>query len=112
MLDRLKIRLSISDDREDDLLIEVLESAKALFLMLRYPTSSYPVNEHDEPIIEVRYNDWILRCAIEMYSRIGAEGQMVHNENSINRAYESGTISDTLRMEIVPIAGLVRGGGN
>ena len=104
MLDRLKSRLDVDD--QDALLEDIIESSKELFLMLRYPTSNYPVDSNDEPIIERRWNDWILRAAIEIYSRIGVEGQTGHHENSIIRTYDSATISTALINEITPVVGI------
>lgn len=108
LLDRLKIRLEISDDSTDGILNELLISARSLFLSVRYPFSQYPVNEDDEPVIEKRWDDWILRVAIELYSKMGAEGQTGHLENGINRTFESGTISKSLRAEVMPIVGISR----
>ena len=108
MLERLKLRLEIGTDEEDELLEDIIESAKALFLSSRYPTTQYPTDEDGDPIIQPRWNDWILRCAIEMYSKMGAESQTGMVENSISRSWDSGTISLSLMSEIAPVAGIAR----
>ena len=109
MLDKLKLRLEIDNNDEDTLLESIIESATFLFLSTRYPTTLYPVDEvTGDPIIQPRWNDWILRCAIEMYSRIGSESETVHDENGIRRAYETGNVSNSLLAEIAPVAGIAR----
>jgi len=85
------------------LLYEMTESARALFLSLKYPLSEYPVDDDDNPIIKPRWHDWIIRAAAEMYLRMGSEGQISHSEISQQRQYESGTISTSLRAEITPV---------
>lgn len=106
LIDRLKVRLEIAENDEDALLKEMIEDATSLFLSLRYSTTSPPVSETDgKPIVEKHYHNWILRCAAEMYSKMGAEGQVSHSENSIKRVWESGSISDSLRAEVVPLIG-------
>ena len=108
MLDRLKLRLEISNDEQDDLLEDIVQSATDLFLSLRYPVSDYPEDEYGDPVISRRWEDWILRCAIELYNKIGAEQQVTHIENGIHRTYDSGTISKSLMAEITPIVGIAR----
>jgi len=107
-LARLKTRLGIDDFDEDALLTEYLYSARETFLARRWPTSQYPVDAHGEPIIAPRWTDWILRAAVEMYNKRGAEGQTIHTENGINRHYESGTLSQSLLCEVAPVVGLAR----
>ena len=99
------VKKTVFDDSQDLLLEEMIAGAKALFLSLRYPTTGASVSD-DEPIIEKRFHDWILRCAEEMYGKIGGAGQVSHSENSIKRVWESGSISDSLRAEVVPLIGL------
>lgn len=106
LIDRLKIRLGITED-EDILLSELLLSAKEIFLSLRYPSTPIPIDENDAPIIEPRWDGWILAAAIELYSKTGAEGQISHHENGIIRGYEAGDISTSLRSRITPKAGVI-----
>ena len=117
LLRRLKVRLGlyeivensvIFDDSEDLLLEEMLESAKELLLSFRYPTGVYPQNENGEYVIERKHESWIVRCCEEMYGKSGGSGQVGHTENSIARKWDSGTISQSLIAEIVPIVGVAR----
>lgn len=99
LLERLKIR--IPEEPNEAVLEDVLESAKSIYLNLRFPYGQYP----DE--IEVRYADWVLRAAVELYNKQGAEGEISHSENGISRSYESSWLSTQLIKEIVPMCGIV-----
>ena len=94
-LARLKLR---TNEPDEAILIDCLESAKAAILARRYPYGDWP----DE--LESRYLDLQFRCAMDIYSKIGAEGQVGHQENSINRTWESSWISESLLQEVTPLA--------
>lgn len=49
-----------------------------------------------------KYRSWIARATIEMIMRRGAEGQLAHNENGINRTYDGGVLSQSLIDELTP----------
>ena len=106
MLDRLKLRLKISGTDEDILLEDIIQSATALYLKLKYPYGAYPVDTGGDPVLDIIASDWILRCSIEMYSRQGAESQTSHSENGISRGYDSGTVSLSLIREITSVCGV------
>ena len=97
-LARLKLRTGEADEA---ILEDCLESAKAAIMSRRYPYQEWP----DE--LESRYLDLQFRCALDLYNRAGAEGQLVHNENSINRTWESSWISESLLREVTPVAKVV-----
>lgn len=96
-LQRLKIRTGESDD---NLLEELLEEAAEVILSLRYPLSPKPDSVPDE------YTGLQVRMAIELYNKIGATGEVGHNENGISRTYDSAWISQELRQEVVPLCGV------
>ena len=96
-LQRLKTRTGETDDT---LLNELLEEAQDVILALRYPTSPRPDSVPDE------YVGLQVRMAHDLYNKIGATGELVHNENGINRTYESSWISKELRQEVVPLCGV------
>lgn len=106
MLLRLKLRLGV--DGEDELLDELLEVAQSIFLNARYPTTPIPLDEYDNPIIEKRWENIVINIAIELYSKMGAEGQSAHSENGIIRTYEAGDISTSLLSQIPPVVGIAR----
>lgn len=97
-LARLKLRTGEADEA---ILEDCLESARSAIMARRYPYQEWP----DE--LESRYLDLQFRCAMDIYSKIGAEGQTGHSENSINRTWESSWISESLLQEVTPIAKVV-----
>ena len=98
-LERLKLRLT--ENTSDEELEDLLESAKAVILSRRFPFGEVP----DE--IENRYKDLQIRIAVEMFSKIGAEGQISHSENGISRTFASASVSEDLLREITPKGGVV-----
>lgn len=105
-LERLKIHLEITDSSEDALLRDILTSAKNAILARRYPYTEYPMDETGETILEKRYEDLQIRIAVYLYNKRGAEGQTAHNENGINRTYESADVPESLMRGITPFVGV------
>lgn len=97
-LSRLKLRTGEPDEA---ILADCLESAKAAIMARRYPYQEWP----DE--LEGRYLDLQFRCAMDLYNRIGGEGELSHSENGISRSYESSWISESLLQEVTPVAKVV-----
>ena len=106
-LERLKIHLEITDSSEDALLRDILTSAKNAILARRYPYTEYPMDETGETILEKRYEDLQIRIAVYLYNKRGAEGQTAHNENGINRTYESADVPESLMRGITPFVGVI-----
>lgn len=102
------LKRRIPEETNETLLTDMLESAKAIILSRRYPVSPIPVDVLTGiPVLEIRFNDLQIRIAVELYSKQGAEGQVTHNENGINRSYEvGGGVSDSLLREITPKVGV------
>lgn len=98
-LERLKKR--IPEEPDDGVLEDVLESAKNIILGRRYPYGEWPED------VEPRYQDLQIRIAMDMYNRIGAEGQISHSENGISRSWGEEWVSGQLLREIVPYAGVL-----
>lgn len=98
-LERLKKR---TNEPDEALLGDLLESAKAVILARRYPFQDWPET------LEKRYEDLQFRIAMDLYAKIGAEGQTKHTENSISRTWESSWISAELLSEVTPLAGSVK----
>jgi hypothetical protein len=99
-LERLRIRIT-GKDISDEELEDILESAKAVILSRRYPFGDFPED------IEPRYKDLQIRIAVEMFNKIGAEGETAHSENGVSRTYSSASVSEELLREITPKAGVV-----
>ena len=97
-LEILKLKLGIAHHKQDRLLVYELNSAKnAINNRRRYtPTEEMP--------LEPQFYDLQIRMAIVSFNKTGAEGQTVHNENGINRSYESGDVyPKSMLREIVPL---------
>lgn len=52
--------------------------------------------------VEPKYLTTQIKIAIELYNKQGAEGQVSHSENGINRGYDGGDVSKTLISTITP----------
>lgn len=100
-LDHLKILLTITDNREDGLLSTLLSIAgqKILDRVRPYRIALTVVPE--------RYHIKQIEIAVFLYNKQGAEGQTAHNENGINRSYESADVPESLMRGITPYAEVV-----
>lgn len=96
-LDALKLRIA-PDTATDDLLSELIEQAGAIVLNRRFPFG-FPVNAE----VPHQYERVQLSIALELYNKMGAEGETSHNENGISRTYEAGDISPSLLKQIIPM---------
>ena len=122
ILARLKLRTGETDEA---LLADIIESAKEAILSRRYPLGEYPTRivttevtetvngvqttrevETEETYVEDRYLDLQYRISLDLYNKQGAEGQTAHNENGINRTFESSWISKQLLDEVMPYIGV------
>ena len=120
ILERLELR---TGETNVDLLNDIIETAKNAILSRRFPYGDYPTREVTETItttdtltgetitstvttqetyVEDRYEDLQFRIAMDLYNKIGAEGQTSSGENGISRGYESSWISAQLLLEVVP----------
>ena len=100
-ISRLEVLIS-PDTASTDLLTYLLEQAEGIVMNRRYPFGA-----PDGAIMPSAYEHIQLQIAVELYSKMGAEGQTAHNENGVNRTYESSDVSPSLLKRIVPVAGSV-----
>lgn len=100
-LARLAVLIS-PDTASDDLLSYLLEQSEGIVLNRRYPFGA-PENA----VVPAAYEHIQLQIAVELYSKMGAEGQVSHSENGISRTYEAAEISPSLLRRITPIVGSV-----
>ena len=100
-LDRLAVLIS-PDTASDDLLTYLLEQAEGIVLNRRYPFAP-----PEGATVEARYEHIQLQIAVELYSKMGAEGQTAHNENGVSRSYEAADVSPSLLKRIIPLVGSV-----
>ena len=80
----------------------LLEDSKYVALSLRFPYRDYSTIE-----LPIKYKNWQLRCAVEIYQQIGSEGIKSYSENGLSWTRDSGYISYELRGEIEPLVGYI-----
>lgn len=90
------------DTASTELMTQLLEQAAGIVLNRRYP-----FGVPDDALVPRAYEHIQLQIAVELFSKMGAEGQTAHNENGVNRSYESADVSPSLLRKIVPVAGSV-----
>ena len=99
------LRAMMDGDETDEGILQVYLELAAQKILNRM----YPFKEDYEGLdVPDRYAAIQLKIANYMINKIGAEGQTIHNENGVQRHFESSWISEQLLQEVVPIAGVVR----
>lgn len=98
-IERLKLR--IPDEPDENVLLEMLESAKEVIMVLRFPYGTWP----DE--VEPQYRGTQIDMAVDMYNRLGAEGQIGHSENGVSRTWGAEWVSNELKRRVVPMCGVL-----
>lgn len=97
-LERLKARTQEADEA---LLSDCLESAKAAIMARRYPFHDWP----DE--LEARYIDLQYRIALALYEKDGAGSETSHTENGVSRTWGTDGIPDGLLAEVTPLVKVI-----
>ena len=98
---RLEVLIS-PDTTSTDLLLYLLEQAEGIVLNRRYP-----FGPPEGSTVPAAYEHIQLQIALELFSKMGAEGQTAHKENGVDRTYEAADVSPSLLRRIVPVAGSV-----
>ena len=100
-LARFEVLIS-PDVASTKLLQHLLWQAEGIVLSRRYPFGS-----PEGAKVTSAYEHIQLQIAVELFSKMGAEGQTGHSENGVNRSYEAADVSPSLLKRIVPVAGSV-----
>lgn len=90
-LEKLSIQLD-SPDVPEQVLEYCLDYAKDIICDIR-----------DTDYVEPKYLNLQVAIAVEKFNKRGAEGQIGHSENGINRSYSTSDISPDLLGRITPI---------
>ena len=98
-LARLAVLIS-PDEASEELMYQLLEQAGGIVLNRRYP---FGIPEPAE--VPAAYEHIQIQIAMELFAKMGAEGQTAHNENGISRIYEAADVSPSLLKRIIPVAG-------
>ena len=99
---RLEVLIS-PDTASFETLSYLLGQAEGIVLNRRYP-----FGPPEEAVVPSAYEHIQLQIAVELFSKMGAEGQTDHNENGVSRKWESGDVSPSLLRRIVPMVGSVQ----
>ncbi len=98
---RIEILGDSSDTSKDDVFEEKIKDAKGIALYVLYP-----FDEEAELPDTWRMNNWIVRCAIELYNKMSTLNVQSYSENGLSVSYLTGSISKILLDELVPKAGV------
>lgn len=90
------------DTASDELLDALLSQSEGIVLNKRYP---FGIPEGST--VPKQYEHVQMQIAVELFAKMGAEGQTGHNENGVNRTYEAADVSPSLLRKIVPVCGSV-----
>ena len=98
-----KLEVLISPDTASpDLLLYLIEQSEGIVLNRRYP-----FGPPEGATVPKAYEHIQLKIAVELFSKMGAEGQTAHDENGVKRTYEAGDVSNSLLRQITPLVGSV-----
>ena len=100
-ISRLEVLIS-PDTARSELLSFLLEQAEGIVLNRRHPFGA-----PEGATVPSAYEHIQLQIALELFAKMGAEGQTAHSENGINRTYEAADISPSLLRRITPVCGSV-----
>ena len=100
-IEKLKVLIS-PDTASDELLIYLLEQSEGIILSRRYPFGA-----PEGATLSALHEQIQLRIAVELFSKMGAEGQTQHVESGVSRTWEAGDVSPSLLKLIVPCVGSV-----
>ena len=100
-IEKLKVLIS-PDTATDPLLLYLLEQAEGIILNRRYPFGA-----PEGATLTATQQQIQIRMAVELFNKMGAEGQTAHDENGIKRTWAAGDVSPSLLRLIVPVCGSV-----
>lgn len=100
-IEKLAVLIS-PDTASDELLLHLLEQAEGIILNRRYPFGA-----PEGATLSAMHEQIQIRVAVEMFGKMGAEGQLTHSENGITRTWEAGDVSPSLLRYIIPVCGSV-----
>lgn len=100
-IEKLKVLIA-PDTASDELLSYLLEQSEGIILNRRYPFGA-----PEGATLSAMHEQIQMRIAVELFSKMGAEGQTEHAENGITRKWEASDVSPSLLRTIVPVCGSV-----
>lgn len=94
---RLEALKAMVEETDEDILNACLAIAGTRIVNRCYPF------DPEKPVPPKYYNRQV-EIAVYLLNKQGAEGETVHNENGINRSYESASVPESMLKDIVPFA--------
>lgn len=91
-----------SQETYKSVLENLLEDSKYIALSLRFPYKDYSNMD-----IPSKYNNWQIRCCLELYELIGTANIKAYAENGLSWTRDSASLSNSLVQEIEPIVGYI-----
>ena len=98
-LQKLKV---LTGETNESILLAYLGIAAA-----KINEKAYPFESDYGDKVPKKYLSNQLEIAQYLYNKRGAEGEVSHNENGINRTYESASVPESMLKGIVPFAGVM-----
>ena len=102
---RLEILNDIDDDSKDKIFDIKLDDAEIIALNTLYP---FDLEQTKLDTSNKRLANWQVRCAIELYNKIGSANVLSYSENGLSVTYMTGLLSTSLLNELVPKAGVIK----
>lgn len=91
-----------SEETYNKVLENLLEDSKYIALSIRFPFQDY-----SNLTLPTKYNNWQLRCCVELYNVLGKENIKSYSENGISWTRDGSNISTDLYEEIMPMVGVI-----
>lgn len=88
-------------NQSDEVLLAYLSLAGQKVIRRAYPFKP------EITIVPLIYEMNQIEIACYLLNKIGAEGEISHSENGINRTYESASVPESMLKDIIPLVGVV-----
>ena len=93
--------IHISQENYDDMLNSLLEDSKQIML-----GKLFPFEDFSSYVIPPQYNNWLIRCCIELYNLADKQGITAYAENGLSWTKLSDGLSHWLMNQLIPRAGI------
>lgn len=98
---RILVGIDPTDNSQDSLLAIFLTKAESKVLSVRFP---FGATDEQKATALTQYASNVEDIYTYLYNKQGAEGEISHSENGIDRGYESAGIPSSFINDIVPMA--------
>ena len=91
---------ALCDETADETVSAYLNIAAQKILRIAYP--------YDDSVstVPAKYDILQVEAAVYMLNKRGGEGETAHNENGVNRTYESADLPASMLRSVVPMCGV------